>query len=259
LYLDSDFNSTITNNTIAGNTAAIAGGGIGCANNSNLTVMNSILWNNGAPSGPEIWIGYDNSTKPSVLEVDYSDLDGGQASVYVDPTCTLIWGPEMLDAAPLFVEETQGDFHLLQASPCKDAASMQALNVPEKDYDENERGIGGYYDIGADEFHPHLYVTGHAVSGGSVEAKIIGEPGTTDIFLFIGSGVRTPPQATQWGLFHLKLPMFVIGLGTVPSNGLLKLPATLPLTPPAPYDVPMQALIGVYSESMSQLCVLEVR
>lgn len=259
LFLESDFASTITNNTITGNSAVNSGGGISCVDNSNLTVVNTILWNNDAPSGKEIWIGDYGTSWPSVLDLDYSDVEGGKASVFVDPNSTLIWGSHVLDADPIFVDEAQGDFHLLFTSPCKSAGTLDAFNTPNADFEGNERFLGGYVDIGADEFHPHLYVTGDAVPGGSVEGKIIGEPGTTDVILFVGSGLLTPPQATFWGIFHLQMPLFIIQLGTIPSNGLLSVPATLPLSPPAPYDVPMQALIGLNWESMSQLCILKVR
>ena len=45
-------------------------------------------------------------------------------------------------------------------------------------------------------------------------------------------------------------------LGDIPVNGVLVLSATIPPSPSAPYDVPMQALIG---HSLSNLSVLEVR
>jgi len=40
---------------------------------------------------------------------------------------------------------------------------------------------------------------------------------------------------------------------------ILEIPATLPGSIPAPYDVPMQARIGLDPESLSNLFVLEVR
>jgi hypothetical protein len=51
----------------------------------------------------------------------------------------------------------------------------------------------------------------------------------------------------------------MIPLVPIPGDGILVLPATIPGTPSAPYDLPMQALIGLESDSLTNLCVLEVR
>jgi hypothetical protein len=45
-------------------------------------------------------------------------------------------------------------------------------------------------------------------------------------------------------------------LGSIPGDGILVLSTVLPVTPPAPYDVPMQALIG---DSLTNLSILKVR
>jgi hypothetical protein len=58
------------NNTIVKNKATIAGGGI-YSDRSEPTLMNSILWNNKAPQGSEIFV--DGGT----LDVSYSDVKGG--------------------------------------------------------------------------------------------------------------------------------------------------------------------------------------
>jgi hypothetical protein len=46
-----------------------------------------------------------------------------------------------------------------------------------------------------------------------------------------------------------------LGLITSPE-GVLVIPGTIPATPPAPYSIPMQALIGA---ELTNLCVLEVK
>jgi hypothetical protein len=51
----------------------------------------------------------------------------------------------------------------------------------------------------------------------------------------------------------------LLTLVPIPSQGVLVLPATIPLSPPAPYDVPTQALIGLNPDSLSNLEMLEVR
>jgi hypothetical protein len=81
--------------------------------------------------------------------------------------------------------------------------------------------------------------------------------------LFVGTSVLPSPKQTIWGAFWLNFIspwMLLYPLGAIPANGVMVLPSTaLPMSPPAPYDVPMQALIGLNPDSLSNLCVLEVR
>jgi hypothetical protein len=51
----------------------------------------------------------------------------------------------------------------------------------------------------------------------------------------------------------------MIPLVPIPANGILVLPSTIPTTLPPPYDLPLQALIGLQPDSLSNLYVLEVR
>jgi len=73
--------------------------------------------------------------------------------------------------------------------------------------------------------------------------------------LFIGSGIMDPPMQHSWGDFYLESPWLLFPLVPIPADGVLVIPATLPSTP-APYDIPMQALIGW---ELSNLFVVEVR
>lgn len=63
-------NAKFFNNTIVKNNATVKGGAINLFN-SNLTVMNSILWDNEAPDGSEIFI------ESGTIDVSYSDVKGG--------------------------------------------------------------------------------------------------------------------------------------------------------------------------------------
>ena len=117
----------ITNCTIVANTASY-GGGLGQANQQTI-LLNTILWDNNASTsqGPEIWM-----TGGTILQTSYSDVEGGQAMVYIDGTsATLDWGPGMMDLDPIFVTGPPGNYYLCQpvsdeksilwASPCVDA------------------------------------------------------------------------------------------------------------------------------------------
>ena len=115
-------------------------------------------------------------------------------------------------------------------------------------------------DIGADEFYTHLYITGDATPGGYIHAKFEGLPGKTPVVLFIGSGPLPSPVPTQWGNFFLQTPLFQFGpLGHIPSSGIMMVTTQLPMSAPAPYDLYMQALIGLNTDSLTNLCVLQVR
>ena len=215
--------------TFYGNNAGSFGGGIACLNIASLN--NSILWNN-APS--QI---YDPGT---LLSVSHCDVEGGCA------------GPGVINADPAFHDPASCDFHLTYLSPCRDTGDNTAVWVP-MDFEGDPRIAYGTVDMGADEFHPHLYWTGDSVPGGSVEGKIVGLPGTDPIGLFFGSGALDPPLPSVFGPWFLQFPVVVVApLGPVPSSGLVVLPATVPAVQNTFY---MQAFIG---DVLSNLSVMEV-
>jgi predicted outer membrane repeat protein len=126
LYCLSNAEPTLVNCTFAGNGADEYGGGLGCRD-SFPTVVNTIFWDNAAPSGPEIWVG--SLSGASTLAISYSDVRGGQGLVQVDTDCTLNWLSGMIEENPLFTSIPSGDYHLMQpvhggismVSPCVDA------------------------------------------------------------------------------------------------------------------------------------------
>lgn len=218
---------TITNNTLTRNSAGNEGGGIFCSM-YNPFVRNTIVWDNTALSGPEIHhnIGADPF-------VSYSDVKDG-------------WpGTGNIDADPLFVDPTNDDFHLTFNSPCKNTGDNTA--VPPsllRDFEGDRRIADGAVDIGADEFHPHLYYRGAAVPGGPISIRVVGTP-TEPALLALGSGVQDPPSSTMYGFLHLQPPLLqTISLGTIPQNGVRMLTATVPGYWLPGEEKPFQALIG---------------
>jgi len=115
-----------------------------------MTVANTVLWNNISPTGPEIYLG--TATYHSTVTISFSDVKGGQSSVYVNSGSTLDWGSGMIDADPLFVDPDNGDFHLTFPSPCKDAGDDEASGLPDEDFENDPRVAFGFVDMGADEF-----------------------------------------------------------------------------------------------------------
>jgi len=251
---------TIINNTITGNMASNNGGGICCDHTSISATSNNIFWNNDASEGPEIYIGHKNN--PSRLIISYSDVKGGQASVHVEPNCTLYWGAGIIDTDPLIVKFgywddngtpsnpwddfwVDGDYHLKFISPCRGSGDNSTITEP-YDIEGDPRIAYGTVDMGADEFYRHLYYTGDATPGGSLEMKFVGDPGTAQVGLIIGFSVFDPPIPGAYGNWYMKQPiLLVLGLGPIPSDGVYVLPGTLPPTPPGPYTVYFQAMIGM--------------
>jgi predicted outer membrane repeat protein len=99
-----------------------------------ITLTNSILWNNHSDLGPEYNEMYF-STSP---EITYCNIEGytggGEGNINVDP---------------LFVDPGNYDFHLMANSPCIDAGT--SIDAPDDDFDGYLRPQGSGYDIGAYE------------------------------------------------------------------------------------------------------------
>jgi hypothetical protein len=245
----------LNNNTIVGNSANNGVNGIGCYHDSILAIRNTILWDNiKNPGDSEITIGWGYD--PSTVIIGYSDLMGGMNSVNKEPGCTLKWRQGMIDSDPIFVDAVKGDYHLTFNSPCRGSGDNSAVTEL-TDFEGDPRIAYGTVDMGADEFYTHLYWTGDATPGGNVEIKFVGLPGNSPVGLCIGSGFLDAPIPSMWGDWYLKFPIFgPIFLGKIPTPaGILILKDTIPIRPPAPFIIPLQALIG---DSLSNLCVISV-
>jgi hypothetical protein len=95
------------------------------------TVANSILWAD--TGGAEIM---------GAATVTYSDVQGGYTGI------------GNLNADPLFVNAAGGDFHLQSGSPCREAGTTSAPDLPATDLEGAPRVIGNAPDMGAYEFVP---------------------------------------------------------------------------------------------------------
>jgi len=244
---------TLVNNTVSGNTATDGGGGISC-DGSSPTVTNTILWANSAPTGKEIWIS--DFIDPSDVTIGSSDVEGGLASCYVESGCTLNWDPGMIDDDPMFVDAAR-DLHLTWNSPCRDMGDNSVVSGP-LDFEGDPRITLGTVDMGADEFHYHLYHMGDVIPGGSIDLRIVGYPNAA-VKLYLGSGLADPPYSTQHGDFFLQWPPLWQGnIGVVARNGLLTFPTTVPTAWTAGSDHPLQALVGPWNGQWTRLTNLEL-
>jgi len=241
LALD-DSGAFLTNVTFVGN-SGYNGGALACCADATVTASNSIFWDNDAVStGKEIYIGTGNH--PSKVTLSYSDVKGGQASIHLLSGCTLEWGSGMIDADPLFIDPANSDFHLSWDSPCMNAGSNHLL-LPEEDFEGDPRIHHGTVDMGADEFHLHLYSIGDVIPGSPIAVKVVGTPGTTPLTLGLGSGIQDPPQSTPFGDLYLQPPILMrLQMPAINSDGLSILSGTVPGSWLPGEQYPIQALVG---------------
>ena len=224
----------ITNCTIIGNIASKDGGGVYGKSDYYPIIHNSIIWDNNAPEGPQLY--------PSI-KVNYSDIQGG-------------WpGYGNIDADPHFVDSKMSDFHIRFTSPCKDTGNNQAQYVPNFDCDGNQRICFGKIDMGVDEYYNYLYCTGKTLPKCGINVKIVGYPNCHTL-LFMGTDVLVQPRPTMYGDWYLMGPLMTILPGTIPYHGIIDIPIRIPSTCPNPMDIPLQALIR---DELSNLCVLEIK
>jgi parallel beta helix pectate lyase-like protein/List-Bact-rpt repeat protein/von Willebrand factor type A domain-containing protein len=114
---------TIRNCTFTGNAAfGIAGqsgttglgGAVFCGYLSEATVIDSILWQNFAIQGAELAVGTGFELDPlcGTLYVSYSDVGPGPNSVFIDDSCSLVYGEGIINLDPEFEAGPLGSFYL---------------------------------------------------------------------------------------------------------------------------------------------------
>jgi parallel beta-helix repeat protein len=141
---------TVTNCTFSGNSASYYGGGMFNHADSLPIVSNSIFWGD---SPDEI---SDSVSEPAIT---YSDIQGGYD------------GTGNIDADPLFVDQSSDDYHLHPDSPCIDAGTNNALNLPDFDFEGDPRvmdsdGDGiAIVEMGIDELFVYALYLPLVISG----------------------------------------------------------------------------------------------
>lgn len=158
IYAFTDYGEIlITNTTCVNNTSGTQGGGVYAhlgANNTRARIYNTILWNNTVGTeGEDVYINDDGDGDGTGATVQfhhnaYAHLtvkDGDQVSAGNNIT-----------ANPGLTSE----YRLQSGSPCIDAGSNTAPQIPDNDMDFGDRIIDGdgdgdpIVDIGADEYDP---------------------------------------------------------------------------------------------------------
>jgi len=135
-------NSTISNNDIEGIHAQ----------HSDVTIVNSILWNNQ-------WyeLNFDILDRNNIVLI-HSDVEDSTAGISINNHNKLFWLGRNFNTNPKFVDPTSYNYNLQSSSPCIDAGvqdtffvfnnNNDTIHIPEIDY------LGFAPDIGAFEFDP---------------------------------------------------------------------------------------------------------
>jgi predicted outer membrane repeat protein len=113
-----DGSTTISNSTVVANDAGVAGGGVCTANGGTTIIANSILFSNTSPAEPaqdQIFNLEDPKLATPSTRVSSSNTEGGLGGYQ-----TFDDGGN-IDAEPLFVDQSNGDWRLQPGSPCIDA------------------------------------------------------------------------------------------------------------------------------------------
>ncbi len=128
---------TFTNCTFYGNATTYGWGGAVYLIEASAAITDCILWNNSG-NGGDLYLDVNG-----IAAVNYTDLNGN------------FGGMGNINADPLFVDATHGDFHLSPSSPCIDAGTAffelngdTLVNLDSTQYE------GTAPDMGAFEFQP---------------------------------------------------------------------------------------------------------
>jgi hypothetical protein len=203
-------NITITNCTFVGNRSLTLGNGYGGAvhnRGANLTIANSIFWDNGT---------YGIYSESGNAAINYSDIEGGLSSTgFTDGgnQNNIFDNPGL---AP-------GDYHLPLGSPCIDNGSNAAAAGIPTDIDDDPRIVNGTVDMGADEYNP-------SIPPDPIEITSPDNGATFDTCSYFA------PPPFVWKLYQsfakLELQFYTSANPTKPTKVKLKNPAstTFPMT-----------------------------
>lgn len=144
---------TFTHVTIVGNRTTGHGGGLNVSYMSQPALANSIVWGN----TPE-QIYFDTQWPGEAVNIEYSDVQGGEAGVVTNGQGPVYWGAGNLATSPRFVHAGLGNYRLADTSPV--IGTGRVAGAPNTDIAGNPRPnpAGSQPDMGAYE-HPHAHTS----------------------------------------------------------------------------------------------------
>jgi hypothetical protein len=168
------YSSDLSNCVICYNSADFfGGGGVGAGVDANFAIINCILWGNEAPTGMGPQIGFDMG---STVWVDYSDVQGGEADVYVEPGDVLYWGYGNIDVDPCFVEPGKW----VDANDPNIVVEANDPNAVWLDGDYHLKSEGWYWNTDANEWDWDE-VTSRCIDAGNPGSPLGDEALTLDV------------------------------------------------------------------------------
>lgn len=213
--------------TIAGNTATARGGGLAVQGPGTAAFEGGILWGDAAAFGKEIALIDDVASGGAVLEVGFSDVQGGAVGASIGPDSTLLFDPTNQDADPLFLDLAAGDVRIPGGSPVLDAADPFAVLDPAFPYDV----LGfGHPRLDDGDFDGLAVVDQGAVEfGGLLGDSEVAGGATTSLDLwgkggaFYGVALGVPGTPLDLGpagtVFLSAAPLTVVASGVLPPAG----------------------------------------
>lgn len=165
-------NCTIVNNRSASTTRY--GSGIGCFNQSDPVITNTIVWGNkhgSSDTSSQIhFCETDNSRPPQII---YSDVQGGQQygiSILTSDVLEYVY-LNCINIYPAFTDSSAGNYNIPRTSPCvnKGTPDISGLNLPSVDLEGYARVLGDTIDIGALEYHNQMPTLVSPIADVSVE------------------------------------------------------------------------------------------
>jgi parallel beta-helix repeat protein len=111
------------------------GGGVSCSDRADTDIVHSIIWGNAAIYGPQMAVrrGAQGIT---TVDVNYSDVQGGAAGVYVDSGCFMRWYDD-----PNNLSGTSVDNPLFLGSYYLDQSNSHCVNFGNPAYDALHYGM----------------------------------------------------------------------------------------------------------------------
>jgi hypothetical protein len=151
------------------------------------------------------------------------------------------WGGDnVINQDPMFVDPADGDYHLLEGSPCIDA--VQGGSLVSVDLDGNPRD--SLPDMGAYEFVGESHWYRGSWEAGASRKVVVQGPAGAQAYLVVSGRLLSTPISTPYGDLYLDRPVQVFDLGTLGSNGILAVPFTVSPGRDVPTLFHTQALVG---------------